>query len=56
MSEISKAFYEQPIEGEMEWLTIESKHEELSRFHAYRSVLLAGKRAWKTLSFADHFG
>jgi hypothetical protein len=45
VSEISEAFYEQPIEGEIKWLTIESKHEELSRFHAYWSVLLAGKRA-----------
>jgi hypothetical protein len=41
VSEISEAFYEQPIEGEIEWLTLESKHEELSRFRAYRSVLLA---------------
>lgn len=45
MSEISKAFYDQPIEREMEWLIVESKHEELERFHAYQSVLLAGSSA-----------
>ena len=32
---ISKAFHKQPIEREMEWLIMESKHEELKRFHAY---------------------
>ena len=38
----SEAFHEQHIEGGMEWLIRESKHEELGRFHDYRSVLLAG--------------
>ena len=57
MSEISKALYEQPIEGEMEWLIMESKYEEVKRFYAYPvGVVGRRQRAWKTLSFADHFG